>query len=169
MTHEVCPWVWPQEQWVQESSQFRLKVSMLFIWSLSTNYLIFHTGAVFRALNDTRVVATMNTSVTLSCEIYGYLPRGSIPQITWRRMNGEMLSRSSPPYMLSMSNGTEQIQNGGTSPQPSYVSSLTIDVMDRSVEDTYICSRPSFVFQNIELNISGGTCNNFSCLFMLIS
>ena len=58
--------------------------------------------------------------------------------------------------MLSTSNGTEHIQNGGASPQPSYVSSLTINVMDRSVEDTYICSGPSFVFQSIELDLGGG-------------
>ncbi len=101
------------------------------------------------------MVATTDSSVTLSCEIYGYLPRGSQPQITWRRINGETISSSSPPYTLSMSDGPRQIQNGGDSPRPSYVSSLTIDVMDKSVADNYTCSSLSS-FQTIQLVVEGG-------------
>ena len=60
-------------------------------------------------------------------------------------MNGEAISSSNPPYTLSTRNGSRQIQNGGISPIPSLVSSLTIDVMDASVHvaDMYTCSGPS--------------------------
>ena len=91
------------------------------------------------------MVTTVNSSVILSCEVYGYLPRGSQQQISWQRMNGRSISSSIPPYTLSTSNGSRQIQNGDFSPIPSLVSSLTIDVMDESVADMYTCSGPSNV------------------------
>ena len=78
------------------------------------------------------LVATINSSVTLSCEIYGYLPRGSQPHITWR-MGSVTISSSDPLYTIFMSVGSRQIQNGGPTPRPSFVSSLIIDVMDESV------------------------------------
>ncbi len=138
---------------LQLESKYAIKFYLLPIHQL---FCIICTGAV-EALNNTPVVATMNSSVTLSCEIYGYLSRrsqGSL--IIWRRINGQTISSNSPPYTLSTSIGSRQIQDGGDSPRSSYVSSLTIDVMDTSVADTYICSGPSFLFQNIQLDVGGG-------------
>ena len=118
------------------------------------------------ALTNTVVVTTTNSSVTLSCEIFGYLPRGSQPQITWRtRMGGPgtssiPISSSNPLYTISTSDGSRQIQNGGSTPRPSLVSSLTIDVLDESVAGEYVCSGPSSV-QTIVLNVQqGGVYNN---------
>ena len=115
--------------------------------------------------SNTLVVATTNSSVTLSCEIFGYLPRSSQPQITWRtRMGGPgtssiPVSSSNPLYEIATSVGSRQIQNGGSTPRPSLVSSLTIDVMDESVAGEYVCSGPSS-FQTIVLNVQGGMYNN---------
>ena len=111
------------------------------------------TGPVTEAVSNRTIVTTVNSSVTLSCEVYGYLPSGSQRQINWRRMNGGSISSSNPPYTLSTRNGSRQIQNGGISPIPSLVSSLTIDVMDASVADMYTCSGPSN-FGTIQLDVS---------------
>ena len=113
-------------------------------------YNIICTDAITEALSNRTMVTTVNSSVILSCEVYGYLPRGSQRQINWRRTNGGSISSSIPPYTLSTSNGSRQIQNGGISPIPSLVSSLTIDVMDASVADMYTCSSPSD-FETIQL------------------
>ena len=107
------------------------------------------------ALSNSTVDASMNSLVTLSCEVYGYLPRLSQPQITWRRMNGGTIGNSTP-YTITTSNGSRQIQNGGPSPIPSRVSSLTIDVMDDSVAGMYTCSGPSN-FQTIQLLVDSET------------
>ena len=115
------------------------------------------------ALTISPVVTATNSSVTLSCEIFGYLPRGSQPQITWRTQMGGPgmpIPSDNPPYRISTSDGSRQIQNGGSSPRPSLVSSLTIDVMDESVAGEYVCSAPSSV-QTIVLNVQqGGVYNN---------
>ena len=112
--------------------------------------------------SDTFVITTTNSSVTLSCEIFGYLPRGSQPQITWRTWMGGPgtssmpVSSDNPLYTISTSDGSRQIQNGGSTPRPSLVSSLTIDVLDESVAgEYYVCSGPSS-FQTIVLNIQQG-------------
>ena len=103
------------------------------------------------ALSSSTVDVSINSSVILSCEVYGYLPRLSQPQITWRKMNGGTIGNSTP-YTITTSNGSRQIQNGGPSPIPSHVSSLTIDVMDDSVAGMYTCSGPSN-FQAIQLQL----------------
>ena len=116
------------------------------------------TGPITEAISNRTIVTTVNFSVTLSCEVYGYLPSGSQRQINWQRTNGESISSSNPPYTLSTRNGLRQIQNGGISPIPSLVSSLTIDVMDTSVADMYTCSGPSN-FGTIQLivnDVGGG-------------
>ena len=70
------------------------------------------------------------------------------------------ISSSNPLYTISMSDGSRQIQNGGSTPRPSLVSSLTIDVMDKSVAGEYVCSGPSSV-QTIVFNVQqGGVYNN---------
>ena len=112
-----------------------------------------YAGTITETLNVTPVVTT-NSSVTLSCEIYGYLPRGSQPQITWR-MGAMAISPSNPPYSISTNDGSRQIQNGGATPRPSLVSSLTIDVMDESVAGIYLCSGPYF-FESIQLDVQEG-------------
>ena len=147
MTHEVCHRVYPRVQGVLKPSHFSLKVSVPFT-CIMTNCIIpcvyqICTGPVTEAISNRTIVTTVNSSVTLSCEVYGYLPSGSQRQINWRRMNGGSISNSNPPYTLSTRNGSRQIQNGGISPIPSLVSSLTIDVMDESVADMYTCSGPS--------------------------
>ena len=112
--------------------------------------------------SDPVVVATTNSTVTLSCEIFGYLPRDSQPQITWRTRiggPGTQVSSDNPLYTISTSDGSRQIQNGGSTPRPSLVSSLTIDVIDESVAGEYVCSGPSS-FQTIVLNVQGGMYNN---------
>ena len=157
MTHEVCHWVYPRVQWVQESSHFSLKVSVPFTCTI-TNCITpcvyqICIGPVTEAISNRTIVTTVNSSVTLSCEVYGYLPSGSQRQINWQRMIGGAISSSSPPYTLSTRNGSRQIQNGGISPIPSLVSSLTIDVMDISVADMYTCSGPSN-FATIQLIVN---------------
>ena len=57
--------------------------------------------------------------------------------------------------MINETAGSRQIQNGGPSPGPSLVSSLTIDVMDESVADMYTCSGPSN-FETFTLSVLGG-------------
>jgi hypothetical protein len=126
-------------------------------YSHHSMYIFAHADAVTEALNRT-MVTTVNSSVTLSCEVYGYLPRASEPRIIWRRMNGGTTPiSSSPPYMITTSPGSRHIQNGGDSPIPSVVSSLIIDVMDDSVADMYMCSGPSN-FETIQLivEVDGG-------------
>ena len=54
--------------------------------------------------------------------------------------------------MITTSDGSRQIQNGGSTPGPSHVSSLTIDVMDESVAGMYTCSGPSN-FQTFQLHV----------------
>ena len=166
-THEVCHWVCPQVQWVQELSHFGLKVSVPFT-CIITNCITpcvyqICTGSVTEAISNRTIVTTVNSSVTLSCEVYGYLPSGSQRQINWRRTNGGSISSSSPPYTLSTRNGSRQIQNGGILPISSLVSSLTIDVMDTSVADMYTCSGPSN-FGTIQLIVNdvGG------CMYMTL-
>ena len=122
-------------------------------------YILICTAADIVALTNTPVVTTANSSVTLFCEIFGYLPRGSQPQITWQ-MGAMAISSSNPLYTIFTSDGSRQIQNGGSTPRPSLVSSLTIDVMDESVAGEYVCSGPSSV-QTIVLNVQqGGVYNN---------
>ena len=65
-----------------------------------------------------------------------------------------MISSNSPPYYtITTSAGSKQVQNGGSTPVPSLVSSLTIDVMDESVASMYTCSGPSN-FQTFQLLVN---------------
>ena len=62
--------------------------------------------------------------------------------------------------MITTSAGSRQIQNGGSTPGPSLVSSLTVDVMDESVDGMYTCSGPSnFQTFQLHVNIDGGMYN----------
>ena len=83
-------------------------------------------------------------------------------------------SSSNPLYTIATSDGSRQIQNGGSTPRPSLVSSLAIDVMDESIAGEYVCSGPSS-FQTIVLNVQQrGVYNNarlhglsFSCFIVI--
>ena len=59
---------------------------------------------------------------------------------------------NTPPYTITPSTGSRQIQNGGSSPGPSVISSLTIDVTDESVAGMYTCSGPSN-FQTFQVHV----------------
>ena len=109
---------------------------------------------VLEALNDS-VTAQTNSSVTVSCEIYGYLPDGSEPQIFWRKLDGAAIYSDTPLYTISSSNGSKQIQNGGSTPSPSFISSLTIDVVDETLAGTYLCSSIATTVQAIMLEVRG--------------
>ena len=121
--------------------------------------------AVIVALSNSTVDASVNSSVTLSCEVYGYLSRLIQPQITWQRMNG----RNIPPHMITTIAGSRQIQNGGSLPIPSVVSSLTIDMMDESAAGMYTCSGPSN-FQAIHflVNVETGKFDNIHLILKII-
>ena len=94
--------------------------------------------------------------MTLACELYGYLPSGTEPEILWQTSDpSTTVSSSDPRYTISSSSGSKQIQNGGSSPRPSFISSLTIDVMDDSVEGTYHCSSTPHI-QTLCLVVEGG-------------
>ena len=66
-----------------------------------------------------------------------------------------------------MSEGSRQIQNGGSLPGPSCVSSLKISVMDESVAGTYACLGPFSVQKSIRLDIQTGT-STFTTLALVI-
>ena len=107
-------------------------------------------------IGSSRVTTSINSSVTLACELYGYLPSGAEPEILWQTLNPSTTIMSSDPwYTISSSSGSRQIQNGGSSPRPSFISSLTIDVVDDSVEGTYLCSSTPH-FQTLQLVVEGG-------------
>ena len=65
------------------------------------------------------------------------------------------ISPNSPSYAILTSDGSRLIQNGGSVPGPSHVSSLTVDVMDESVAGSYVCSGPSS-FEKIDLLVQSG-------------
>ena len=69
--------------------------------------------------------------------------------------------------MITTSVGSRQIQNGGSTPGPSLVSSLTIDVMDESVAGMYTCSGPSN-FQSFQLVVNVDVVTgNFSSVYTI--
>ena len=98
--------------------------------------------------------AQTNSSVTLSCEIYGYLPNDAEPQISWHKLPNVAVTSNDPLYMISSTNGSKQIQNGGITPGPSLISSLTIDVVDVTVAGTYLCSSSGANIKSIVLTVT---------------
>ena len=124
---------------------------------------------------DTTVTAQINSSVTLSCEIYGYLADGAEPHISWQKLPSTAITSNDPLYIISDTNGSKQIQNGGSTPGPSFVSSLTIDVVDETVAGTYLCSSTATgaTIPSIKLTVTG-TCTLYvihltSLMIVLIS
>ena len=96
-----------------------------------------------------KVSANLNSSVTLSCELYGYLPMDSRPLISWSKVGSDLI------FSTTDGEGSRRIQNGESSPRPSLVSNLTIDVAEESAAGLYICSSVSVV-RTIQLVINPG-------------
>ena len=59
-----------------------------------------------------------------------------------------------PLYSISTRDGSKEIQNGGSSPRASYVSSLIINVADNSVGGIYLCSGSEGSVKSIALTVT---------------
>ena len=59
-----------------------------------------------------------------------------------------------PLYSISTGDGSKEIQNGGSMPRASYVSSLTIDVVDNSVGGFYLCTGSEGSVKSITLTVA---------------
>ena len=105
---------------------------------------------------SSEITAIFNSTVTLSCELYGYLPIGAQPSISWSKVGRDSIFGSTAVTV----EGSRQIQNGGSSPRPSLVSNLTIDVVDASVAGLYICSSQGTV-GTITLRVEGTQCGGY--------
>ena len=99
-------------------------------------------------------ITASDSTATLRCTLYGYLPSEQEPSIMWR-LAGTILSNNSV-YTITNEDGDMLIQNGGPQPIPSLTSTLTIDLILSPVTGSlsYIClssqaSDPGF--QNITL------------------
>ena len=80
---------------------------------------------------------TTDSSATLSCELYGYLPE-QLPTIVWT-FGGDQLTDDSV-FTIMTEDGSCMIQNGGITPRPSVRSLLTVNRPNTTHEGTYICS-----------------------------
>ena len=56
-----------------------------------------------------------------------------------------MITSDDPRYTISTMDGSREIQNGGSTPRPSLISSLTVNMLNEFEPDTYTfhCSAPS--------------------------
>ena len=81
---------------------------------------------------------TKGESVTLSCEIYGYL--SSSPDITWTLVNPDTLLSSDSTYTIITRDGNRMIQNGGLFPSPSFISDLTFTHNTSQEIQIYTCA-----------------------------
>ena len=77
-------------------------------------------------------------SVTLSCEIYGYL--SSSPDIAWTLANTDTVLSNDSSYTITTRDGNRLIQNGGLFPNPSFISDLTFSYNTSQPIQTYICT-----------------------------
>lgn len=84
---------------------------------------------------ETYVIEAVSMTVSLSCELYGYV---SGLEITWQFENGTTITNESA-YSITEDVGEYMIQNGGESPIPSVVSFLTIDSPTTSQTGKYTC------------------------------
>ena len=109
---------------------------------------------VLEVLGNSVVRTSTNTSVTLSCELYGYLSSGTEPQIVWQKLPSRTLTSNDPLYTISSMNGSNKIQNGGATPRSSFISVLTIDVVDESVQGMYVCSSSTFL-RTVQVVVEG--------------
>ena len=89
------------------------------------------------ASSSPNTTVTSDSSATLSCELYGYLPE-QLPTIVWT-FGGDQLTDDFV-FTITTQDGSRMIQNGGTTPRPSVRSLLTINRPMTTHEGTYICS-----------------------------
>ena len=73
---------------------------------------------------------------TLSCELYGYLPK-QLPTIVWNFHNDNLTDDS--VFTITTEDGRHMIQNGGTTTRPSVRSLLTINRPNVTHEGNYSC------------------------------
>jgi len=87
--------------------------------------------------SPTTTVAIGDPSVSLTCELYGYLMRQP-PTITWNFGSDALINDS--VFTITVQDGSHMIQNGGDTPRPSMKSVLTINCPNRTHEGPYSCS-----------------------------
>ena len=83
-------------------------------------------------------VTPSDDTITLRCQLYGYLPPGD-PSITWL-FNNEMLTNDIT-YTITNEVGDRLIQNGGSQTRPSLISALSINLTNNPVssDQFYFC------------------------------
>ena len=86
---------------------------------------------------SSNTTVTTESSTTLDCELYGYLPE-QLPPIVWT-FDGNQLTDDSV-FTITTEDGSRMIQNGDNTPRPSVRSVLTINRPNMTREGTYICS-----------------------------
>ncbi len=84
------------------------------------------------------MTGVVNESVSLSCELYGYVNDGV--GITWQFGNNVEQMMNDSVYTITKKSGDHMIQNGEDSPRPSVRSFLTIEMLTSNETGTYICS-----------------------------
>ena len=77
-------------------------------------------------------------SVTLSCEIYGYL--SSSPDITWTLANSDTVLSSDSTYTITTRDDNRLIQNGELFPSSSFIRDLTFTHNTSQVNQIYTCA-----------------------------
>ena len=117
------------------------------------------SGILERSTSGT-VNARLNEEVALSCEMYGYFDV-NLPEITWHYGDDtgpvDLNSTLYDIINISTSDGDRFIQNGGSTPRPSVISTLRIVIRDSSAFGVYSCqieSASSF----FQLNLIIGEC-----------
>ena len=121
-------WFWDSQTWWQIYSYFRC----LFL-SLTVNnyYSLFYTVALTAAVNNVSAHVS-DSSVTLSCETFGYL----VNSIKWMK-NGVQLSDGK--YSVStLAGDISSISNNGSS-TTSIISQLNISNITEQDDGDYIC------------------------------
>ena len=88
-------------------------------------------------MSSSNTTVTTDSSTTLSCELYGYLPE-QFPPIVWT-FGGNQLTDDSV-FTITTEDGSHMIQNRSNIPRPSVRSILTINRPRTTHEGTYVCS-----------------------------
>ena len=80
-------------------------------------------------------------SATLRCHLYGYLPPGEPPSISWFLDNFDAILTNDATYTIATEVGDRLIQNGGSQTRPSLISALSINLINSPVSTSrsYFC------------------------------
>ena len=116
--------------------------------------IIFFILGMLASSSSRVTVTTDDSSATLSCELYGYLPEEP-PTFVWT-FGGDQLTDDSV-FTITTEDGSRMIQNGGNTPRPSVRSVLTINRPMTTHEGTYICFAGGRV-SRIDLQVVEGKC-----------